>query len=180
MCDHMFVVTGGPGSGKSTLIDALHGEGFRTMPEAGREIIRDQVQTGGTALPWADRAMFAELMLSRELRSWHEASALGTLVLMDRGVADVVGYLTLCGLPVPTHVEAAAKKYRYNRMVFIAPYWDAIFGQDAERKQDEEEAEATGRVMADTYARFGYRLVELPRVSVKKRVAFVMDHLKAE
>ena len=36
---HMFVVTGGPGSGKSSLIDAMTRRGFRTMPEAGRAII---------------------------------------------------------------------------------------------------------------------------------------------
>ena len=180
MCDHMFVVTGGPGSGKSTLIDALHGKGFASMPEAGRVIIQDQVQIGGTALPWADKAMFAELMLGWELRSWHEASSLARPVLMDRGIPDVVGYLTLCGLRVPAHAEAATKTYRYNRMVFIAPYWEAIFGQDAERKQDRKEAEATGRVMADTYARLGYKLVELPKVSVEERVAFVLDYLNAE
>lgn len=61
MWDHMFVVTGGPGSGKSSLIDAMARRGFRTMPEAGRAIIRDQVGIGGSALPWADRALFAEL-----------------------------------------------------------------------------------------------------------------------
>ncbi|MDQ2067101.1 AAA family ATPase [Xinfangfangia sp. CPCC 101601] len=179
MCGHMFVVTGGPGSGKSTLIDALHERGFASMPEAGRAIIRDQVQIGGTALPWADKAMFAELMLGWELRSWHEASALENPVFMDRGVPDVVGYLTLSGLRVPAHVEAAAKTYRYNRIVFIAPYWETIFGQDAERRQDHEEAEATGRVMADTYARFGYQLVELSKVTVEERVTFVLDLLNA-
>src|SRR3546814_1518314 len=49
------VITGGPGSGKSTLIEALAVEGFDHMPEAGRAIIRDQVAIGGAALPWADR-----------------------------------------------------------------------------------------------------------------------------
>src|SRR3546814_11173921 len=67
------VITGGPGSGKSTLIDALAVEGFDHMPEAGRAIIRDQVAIGGAALPWADRAAFAELLLGWELRFWHEA-----------------------------------------------------------------------------------------------------------
>jgi predicted ATPase len=43
---HMFVVTGGPGSGKSSLIDAMTRRGFRTMPEAGRAIIQDQVGSG--------------------------------------------------------------------------------------------------------------------------------------
>jgi len=35
----MFVITGGPGSGKTSLIDALSRRGFPSMPEAGRAII---------------------------------------------------------------------------------------------------------------------------------------------
>lgn len=180
MCDHMFVVTGGPGSGKSSLIDALRRRGFQSMPEAGRAIIQDQVRIGGTSLPWADRTMFAELMLCWELRSWHEASKMNGPVLMDRGMADVYGYLTLCDLPVPAHVIAAAMEFRYNVKVFIAPYWEEIFSQDAERKQDRKEAEATGAVMAEIYARLGYQLVELPRDTVETRADFVMHNLKSE
>lgn len=180
MCDHMFVVTGGPGSGKSSLIDAMARRGLRTMPEAGRAIIRDQVGIGGPALPWADRALFAELMLDRALRSWHEALAGGAPVLMDRGIPDIAGYLLLCGLPVPAHVEAAAQRHRYNRRVFLAPYWDAIFTQDTERRQNRQEAEATGRIMAETYARLGYRIVELPLAGVGQRADFVADRLRAD
>lgn len=177
--EHMIVVTGGPGSGKSSLIDAMAQRGFRTMPEAGRAIIRDQIRIGGKALPWADRELFAELMLGWELRSYHEALARDALVLMDRGIPDVIGYLTLCGLPVPAHFEAAAKTYPYNKRVFLAPYWDAIFTQDTERKQDRQEAEATGMVMAETYGRLGYQIVELPLVGIEQRADFVAENLRA-
>ena len=176
---HMFVVTGGPGSGKSSLIDAMTRRGFRTMPEAGRAIIQDQVRIGGPALPWADRAIFAELMLGWELRSYHEALASDAPVLMDRGIPDVVGYLTLCGLPVPAHIEVAAKIHPYNERVFLAPYWGAIFAQDAERKQDRQEAEATGRVMAETYTRLGYQIVELPLVGIEQRADVIAERLQA-
>ena len=53
--DRFFVLTGGPGSGKTTLIQALAKRGFATAPEAGRGIIRDQQAIGGAALPWADQ-----------------------------------------------------------------------------------------------------------------------------
>jgi len=174
MADHLFVVTGGPGSGKSSLIAALAQAGFRTMPEAGRAIIRDQVAIGGTALPWADRAAFAELMLAWELRSYREACAIGEgPVILDRGMPDVIGYLTLCGLPVPDHVRRAAALHRYNRHVFLAPHWPAIFAQDAERKQGAGEAEATCRIMAEVYADLGHEVIPLPLGTIDERVAFV-------
>jgi hypothetical protein len=37
------------------------------------------------------------------MRSHHEASVLTEPVILDRGVPDVLGYLTVCGLPVPEH-----------------------------------------------------------------------------
>lgn len=178
MCDHMHVVTGGPGSGKSSLIGALERRGLATMPEAGRGIIRDQVRIGGAALPWADRQAFAEQMLGWELRSHNQAVGVAGPVIFDRGVPDVIGYLTLCGLPVPAHMEEAARLFRYNRRVFLAPFWAEIFTQDAERKQELAEAETTCGAMRDVYNRLGYKIVELPFASVEARADFVLSHLE--
>lgn len=177
MCDQLFVVTGGPGSGKSSLINELSSRGFCTKPEAGRAIIKDQVRIGGTAVPWADKALFAELMLCWELRSYMEASAESSVTILDRGIPDVVGYLTLCGLPVPKYLERAAALHPYNRKVFLAPYWDEIFTNDDERKQGADEAKATGDIMCETYARLGYQIVELPLINIHARADFVRDHI---
>ena len=177
MCDHMHVVTGGPGSGKTSLIDELRRRGISTMPEAGRAIIRDQVQIGGRALPWADRAAFAEQMLGWELRSHHEASAMPGPVVLDRGIPDLLGYLTLCELPVPAHMTAAARQFHYNAQVFLAPFWPDIFTRDAERKQDLAEAEATCEVMRRTYSDLGYEIIEHPRTGIEERANFVFARL---
>jgi predicted ATPase len=127
----------------------------------------------GPALPWSDRLAFAELMLGWEMRSYREAQALPGPVVFDRGVPDVVGYLRLTGLPVPPHAERAARAFRYHRRVLVAPPWPAIFGQDAERRQTAEEAEATCRAMVEVYAGLGHELVMVPLVPVAARVAFV-------
>ncbi|KVV42943.1 ATPase [Burkholderia ubonensis] len=172
-----FVVTGGPGSGKSTLIDALERAGFARSQEAGRGVIRDQLAVDGPALPWRDRSAFAELMLGWEMRSHHLARQARGPVFFDRGVPDVIGYLRLSGLAVPAHAEAAARRFRYHRRVFIAPPWPDIYTQDAERRQDFAEAVRTCDAMVECYASYGYRLIELPRASVKARVRFVLDAL---
>ena len=177
MSDQLFAVTGGPGSGKTTLLEALAQRGVTCRPEAGRAIIRDQSLIGGHALPWGDRSLFAEMMLAWDLRSYHEASAMPGPVMMDRGIPDSLGYLRLCDLPVPTHMEQAAQRFRYNRRVFVAPFWDEIFEQDEERTQDRDEARATLCAMEDVYRALGYELIPLPFVSVAQRVSFVLSHL---
>jgi predicted ATPase len=172
--DHLFVLTGGPGSGKSTLIEALGRAGYAGSAEAGRGIIRDQAAIGGPALPWRDPAAYAELMLCWEMRSHHMARDLPGPVFLDRGVPDVIGYLRLTGLPVPAHMEKAAETFRYNPRVFIAPPWPEIFRQDEERRQTPEEAERTYEAMVATYTGYGYELVEIPRLPVEERVRFVV------
>jgi len=171
------LVTGGPGSGKTSLIEALAAGGHATSPEAGRAVIRRQQAIDGQALPWRDRALFAELMLDRDLDAHARAGTATGPVFFDRGVPDVFGYLTLCGLPVPAHVERAVREIRYDRQVFIAPVWEGIFGRDAERKQDLDEARRTFDAMAEVYPRFGYELVELPKAPLAERVAFVLSRL---
>ena len=170
-----FIVTGGPGSGKSTLIEALQQAGFARSIEAGRAIIRDQVLIGGKALPWCDPQLFAEQMLSWEMRSYEIARSSSGPVFFDRGVPDVVGYLRLVGVSIPTHMEKAVETFRYNRRVFVAPPWKKIFRQDTERKQDFDEAVRTYETLIATYSGYGYELVEIPRVSVEERVRFVLE-----
>jgi predicted ATPase len=172
--DGLFVITGGPGSGKTALIDALASHGISTMPEAGRAIIQDQMAIGGKALPWSDRRAFAELMLSWEIRSYRAAERMKRPVIFDRGVPDVLGYLRLCKLTVPSHVDRAAQMFRYHRRVFIAPPWPEIFLVDAERKQSFEEATATYEMMIQTYSTLSYDLIPLPLVPVLERLQFVL------
>lgn len=175
MTQRFFVLTGGPGSGKSALLDALERAGYARSVEAGRGIILDQQTIEGRALPWSDPTLFAEMMLSWEMRSYHIAMRSSGTLFFDRGVVDVLGYLRLTGLPVPKHVRRAVETFRYKRHVFIAPPWKEIYTKDRERKQDFEEAVRTYEAMVVAYTEYGYELIELPRVSVEERMRFVLN-----
>lgn len=177
MTARLFVVTGGPGAGKTSLIAALAQRGLATMPESGRAIIREQLAGGGNALPWADRSAYAALMLRRDLATWRAARMHGRTVVLDRGIPDILGYLRLCGLPVPTKLRRAAQMNRYRPTVFIAPHWPAIYCRDTERRQDEAEARATCAIMAATYRALGYRLIRLPCAGIQARADLVMRAL---
>jgi predicted ATPase len=173
-----FVLTGGPGSGKSLLIKGMEQCGYACSVEAGRGVIQDQVAIGGQALPWSDSILFAELMLSWEMRSYHIARRQSGPVFFDRGVPDLVGYLRLSGQPVPEHMQEAVDTFRYNRRVFIAPPWREIFRPDLEREQTFDEAVRTYEAMVATYSEQGYDLVEIPRVSIEERVRFIRNNIE--
>ena len=171
--NHFFVLTGGPGSGKTTLIEALKARGYATTEEAGRGVIREQMQSGGDGLPWIDRERFAELMFEWELRSYRDAERQDGPVIFDRGLPDTIGYLRLEGLEAPAWMEEEAWRLRYNVQVFIAPPWQEIYGKDEERRQSWDVAVRTYEQMVETYTDLGYELMELPRATVEQRARFV-------
>ena len=174
------ILTGGPGSGKSTLLEALIRLGCTGIGEAGRAVIRQQRSIGGNGLPWADRGEFSRLMFHHDLQAYRRARRHTGPVFFDRGIPDIIGYLRLCGLAVPARLARAARRYRYSSTVFILPPWPAIYTQDAERKQDLATAEATYRMMWDTYRACGYTPIPVPRLRVEDRARFVLDRATAD
>lgn len=174
MSEHFHIVTGGPGAGKSTLIAALAARGFATAGESGRAILESQQMVDGPAQHHRDAALYAELMLARDMENHARLRAAPGPVFFDRGVPELVGYLEMMGHPAPPHVLRAAEVFRYSSTVFLAPFWPEIYAHDALRKQSLGEAERSTAAAAAIYPRFGYRVIELPKASVEARVAFVL------
>jgi predicted ATPase len=171
------VITGGPGSGKSLLVEALRDRGYRCVDETGRQIIRDQLAIGGNAHHGGDQETYAELMLSHGIRDYRAHMNYDGPVFFDRGIAELVGYFVLIGRHLPTHFIKAADLFRTGRLVFLAPVWPEIYRKDAERKQDLAEAIRTSEAVSMAYRDAGYRIAELPKASVEDRATFVLGHL---
>jgi predicted ATPase len=142
-----------------------------------RQIIQEQVQANGDALPWGDTLRYTELMLTRSIEAFRLNTPSFEIVFMDRGIPDTACYARLIGLPFFDELRTACEKYRYNRMVFMAPPWEEIYMTDSERKQTYQEAIDTHRLLVAVYEEYGYQPIELPRVSPVERTEFVIAHI---
>ena len=173
--DNLFIVTGAPGAGKTTLLAAAAAEGIVVGQEAARAVIQSQTAIDGPAVQWRAPAMFAEVMLDRDIQSWQALRDHAGPVLCDRGIPDLVAYGRMLNLSDTGHFARAAMLYRYNATVFFAPPWREIYADDAERIEGWEHAQRIYQPMRDVYEKLGYRILELPKVPVAERLAFVKD-----
>ena len=85
------VITGGPATGKTTLITELNKLGYAVFPEAARSVIKQQITLSSDKVPWLDVSGFSQLVLNKQCH--HFKMANNRLSFFDRGIPDIIGYL---------------------------------------------------------------------------------------
>jgi predicted ATPase len=145
------------------------------MDEPGREIVREELARGGTALPWIDMAAFARRCLDRAVAQFDAADGPGP-VFFDRSIIDAVTALARLA-SASAEDEALAGSRRYDR-VFLAPPWQELFAEDAERRHDFAAAVEEYEALCAAYPARSYAVTALPRLPVVERADYLEDALK--
>jgi predicted ATPase len=172
--ENYFVITGTPGTGKSSLIRALQRLGHPCVEEPARPIIAAQRACGGNGIPERDPRRFCDLLLEQAVADYERERNNAGPVFFDRGIPDTICYAELFALD-SVRFDRTADDYRYNDLVFLTPPWEQIYENDDERKMSFAAAERWSASFAEVYARHGYHVVQLPFDTVERRVRVVLD-----
>ncbi len=172
--DQFFVLTGGPGSGKTVLIEELKRRGVVCVDEVARKIIQDEMAKGEDAVP-SDVQIRVEKMLIRSIETYQEALKEGKVTVFDRGILDYLAYADHTNTKVSD--EFRRTELIYNKKVFILPPWEEIFCNDTERKQTFEEAVEVYQFCFNIYTSHGYEVIVLPKVDINARADFIINEI---
>ena len=171
------VLTGGPWTGKTTLLQLLADKGFAVVEEYSRQVIREEVSKNSNVLPWADLPAFSKRVIAGRVEQWHQGEKSLTPHFYDRSIVDSLAYLVKDGLPVPQEWDILAKEFRYFQKVFITPPWPEIYLQDAERKERLEMVTAIHEALVKTYKKYNYSVIEVPRMPALDRIEFILKEV---
>jgi predicted ATPase len=172
---HRVVITGGPGAGKTSLIAELGRRGFATIGESARAVIAERVARGLPPRP--DPESFAREILRRDLEKYSVPREAAGIVFYDRCAVEALGMVSAAAPLREQDLRAQLEALKFHELVFVLPPWKAIYRMDAERDHSFEHAERVHGEIVRWYVRCGYRIDEVPRLSVEQRAVHVLRSL---
>ncbi len=177
MDNEIIVIIGGPGTGKTTIIDGLIAKGHCCYPEISREVTMEAKKKGIDQLFLENPLLFSELLLQGRINQYKNASTEPhKTVFLDRGIPDVLAYMHYIGDSYPVHFDEACRDHKYSK-IFILPPWEEIYTSDEARYENYEQAKLIYNHLVETYQKYGYCLIEVPKDTVENRILFILDNI---
>jgi len=171
-----YIITGGPGTGKTSIINELKNRGLNCYSEVARSVIIEESIKESNALPYKNTLAFTEKVV-RAMRKHLKECRDHEINFFDRGLPDSAGYLIFDKIDIPAYLKEEIAKANYEHTVFIAPFWEDIYTTDSQRVESVETARAIADALRNSYAQFGFNLVEIPTGSVEERADFILNQV---
>jgi len=174
------VITGGPGSGKTSLVQKLEEKGFMCIHEISRTITLEARAEGVPQFFVSDPLPFSQRILEGRIAQFKNVSDTNSpYIIYDRGIPDILAYMDSVGRPYGREFTDACRKFIYDQ-VFLLPPWEEIYIPDNERYENFGEALVIHDFLERTYKKYGYRAIEVPIGTVDQRVGFIMKILNED
>jgi predicted ATPase len=172
------VLIGGPGTGKSSVLNELITRGFQCMPEVSREVTLEAQKKGIEQLFLTEPLLFSKMLFEGREKQYEQAKLSNAdWIFFDRGLPDVFAYLDYSNDSYPGYFKEKSELYKYDHIFAFAP-WKKIYTSDNERYESYEESVVIDQHIQRAYEQLGYQIIEVPFGSVRDRSDFIINWLK--
>jgi predicted ATPase len=174
-----YIITGGPGVGKTTIANELKKiQGFTAIDEAATRIIQKHLAEG-TSKPW-ELKDFDEQIVAMQKEDRLNSNLLNEeSIFFDRSSIDSISYcLHHQKTPQKKVIEAAEEVIDYyNPRVFLVENFGQC-EQTAVRCETLEECHKIEQLLEKTYTALGFEVTRVKPGKVKDRIAAIVESMQ--
>lgn len=179
---HRYVITGGPGVGKTSIIRYLKEKGYHVVGEAATDVIRRSLEKG-ISMPWDKefKSDFNDEILELQYKRQNKTPDRG-LVFFDRSMIDTFTY-ALIPMGGTKSLEAMARRVQsvldqqfYNQTVFFIDNLNGCEKNEI-RHENLDQLHMIERHLEQSYRALGYNVVHITRDTIENRALQILLHI---
>jgi predicted ATPase len=176
-----FILTGAPGSGKTSIARVLQAQGYRAVAEAATDVIAAE-QARGVDEPWRDALFIDKIIRMQRARQLAEPPAPASAVTFyDRSPVCTLALARFVGHPTSAALSAELTRIVeqgiYERQVFFIRPLGFVEPTQARRISYEDSLKFE-QLHEEEYARLGFDIVDIPPAPPATRAAAIEAHIK--
>ncbi len=168
-----YVISGGPGAGKTSLAQKLQEAGHRVLGESARAVIERELGKEQGILPWTDYKGFQELVTIEQLI----AEKNGENAFLDRSLIDIAAYCRVGGIDIAEGLPGMVRDARYRRAFLLEQLPAGLYVKDDARRESPERAAEISEEIWRAYDKFGCDIVEVGFASLEERARLVCENI---
>ncbi len=172
--NNWYVITGAPSSGKTTTLKLLEKKGYKVFYEWARIHIDQELKKGRTLKEIrSDEKEFQRKILKLKTNFEKKLNP-KELLFMERGIPDSTAYMKMLGAENDKALKEALKNCYYKKVFLVELIKYEI---DYARTESKEEALLIDSLLEKSYTDIGIEVTRVPKMSVEKRVEFIINNL---
>jgi predicted ATPase len=169
-----YVITGGPGCGKTTMVNLLRERGYNTTIEHARHFLYTQ-RVKGRAVEEVRKNQLEFQLGVLEMQIEQELSVPSEeLFFLDRALPDSLAYYRFLSLAPDQRLVDALKNVSYKK-IFILDLLPLV--NDYARKEDEAAQKKIHQLIIEVYSSLSFPIVQVPVLPTEERADFILNNL---
>lgn len=169
-----YVITGGPSTGKTTVINMLQERGYNTTIEHARHYI-DTMRTEGETVEEIrnNKRKFQLGVLDMQIEQEAAIEPMD-FVFLDRAIPDAMAYYQFLMLDYDEKLLNAVKSTSYKKIFIL----DRLpFTKDYARTEDEVDQKKIHQLIIEVYTSLRFPIVTVPVLPPTERVEFILKNI---
>ena len=171
---YKIVISGGPGSGKTTIINSLKDLGYFCYDEISRDLIEKSKKNGDQNLFIENPLNFSKILWEKREKQYKNSIIQKKFdkVFFDRSLLDITSYLEFIGKR-NLSLERKIINFNYDVVFLIKPS-KKFYRKDFSRYEDFNESLKIHGILKKNYQKY-FKTIKVPYKKLSKRLNFIIE-----